>query len=62
MSVNEAIARLETMQRQIIGGGTNVFGDIAAMLREANELIESIANGRCDDEENIQRAERWLKQ
>lgn len=54
MNCKEAIAKLESMQRQVIHG-SNVFKEIANVIREAKEIIEQV-----DTDSEDSKASKWL--
>lgn len=61
MSVNEAIERLEQVHLKR-RASSNLFGESAAMLREAKEIMERLQDDHAGRTELILRVERWLKE
>jgi len=60
MKPDEAINKLRSMQSQIIHG-TNVFGESADMISQAEKLIVHFGWTSAEDPSVLRDAEKWLK-
>lgn len=59
MKTQEAIKRLDEMQRQVVHGST-IFKDIADVIREAKEIIGYMGTIGAQRKDVLARAKAWL--